>query len=96
MENPFSQFLEFCVCVFRFAYRVARWMSRTVSDSLCKKPNSVLPAIFFALLVTQFVQPADMEEENPVKRAQELLKYWGGKSLHPIDIVYQPKCVQLA
>ena len=50
---------------------------------------------FFALLVTQFGQPADMEEENPVKRGQELLKYWGGKSLHPIDIVYQLKCVQL-
>ena len=46
-ENPFCQCFEFCVSVLCLVYRVAHWMSRTGSNSLCKNTNSVSPAIFF-------------------------------------------------
>ena len=44
LENPFCQCFEFCVSVLCLSYQVAHW---TVSDSLCKKPNSVSSAFFF-------------------------------------------------
>ena len=95
LENPFRQCFEFCVSVFRLTYRVAPWISRTVSDSLHKKLNSVQPAFFFSKWVTRFEEPADMEMENPVEKGKRLLQFWEGKSLHIIDLVYLLKSVQL-
>ena len=69
------------------------WVGQCPTLSTKSRIRCNLP--FFSKWVTHFVQPADMEMENPVEKGKRLLQFWGGKSLHIIDLVYLPKSVQL-
>ena len=70
--------------------RVGQCLTRSAKSRIqCNSP-------FFSKWVTRFVQPADMEMENSVDKGKRLLQFWGGESLHIIDLVYLLKSVQLA